>query len=192
MSFNPEFENFCAAWIDKATRPSEYDCFDKYFSLFVAYNRLYAQATFVLAGRGQINLGNRRTFPDTKAATCYVVQYLGASEIITQIDNDASAKDALATLAHLIENEEFYIRLDMVTGNRQREKDVELLGALRSPCNAKRASAILQALYSIRCNMLHGHKGFNEVQCELLRPASVLLGKIVAILREKLRQENYK
>ena len=190
MSFNPEFENFCAAWIDKATRHSEYDCFDKYFSLFVAYNRLYAQATLVLAGRGQIKLDNRRFFPDAQAATDYVIQYLGASEFLAQIDNDANANNALATLAHLIENEEFYIRLDMVTGNRQLDKDGELLTELRSTNKTERASAILQALYSIRCNMLHGHKGFNEIQCKLLCPALVLLSKTIAILRTKLRQEN--
>jgi Uma2 family endonuclease len=46
---------------------------------------------------------------------------------------------------------------DLVTGNPQRQKDLELLSRLRSTSRDDRANAILELIYSIRCNMFHGH-----------------------------------
>jgi hypothetical protein len=74
----------------------------------------------------------------------------------------------------------------MVTGNSQRKKDLELLSRLRSNATDDRANAILELIYSIRCNMFHGHKGFNKVQIPLLEPSIVLLRSVIVLLRDEL------
>ena len=78
----------------------------------------------------------------------------------------------------------------MVTGNRQPEKDGELLRDLESQNSDKRAKAILEVLYSIRCNIFHAHKGFQEVQQELLNSVIRILRKVVMVLHDKLSSDN--
>jgi hypothetical protein len=74
MALSFEFTEFVRNWERKA---NEYDtsdlgnCFDKFFTLYVAFNRIYAEATFTLARNGKIQLNNDRPFPDKKAATAY-------------------------------------------------------------------------------------------------------------------------
>lgn len=78
---SPEFRSFYLRWHRKA---DDYDAqhlggaFDRFFTLFVVYNRLYAQATFELArqpGSG-VHIDPNGFFPDGKAAKKYVGQFL--------------------------------------------------------------------------------------------------------------------
>lgn len=78
----------------------------------------------------------------------------------------------------------------MVTGERQPEKDEELLQDLESQNSHKRAKAILDVLYSIRCNMFHAHKGLREVQQKLLGPVICVLRKLVVVLHARLSADN--
>jgi hypothetical protein len=73
-----------------------------------------------------------------------------------------------------------------MTGERKPEADRELLVALESRSANRRAHAILEALYAIRCNMFHGHKGFEPIQLELLRPAILLLQSTINVLHHAL------
>lgn len=190
-----EFKDFYRSWNRKAQKYGDQDlrqCFDKFFTLFVIYNRLYAEATFLLVRRGIVRLERRgllgriNTFPDSRAAKDYIRTYLRNRNLIDQLEGDIQSNEAIRTVCRLIEDEEFYIKLDVMSGNRLREEDLRLLNSLRSPNEAVKARAILDFLYSIRCNMFHGHKGFNEIQVEILRPAIIILQKIVRLLWEKL------
>lgn len=192
MLLSDEFRMFYQGWMNKADHYSTETAsgsFDKYFTLFVIYNRLYAEATFVLGRRNQVNLANKTAFPDSQAARSYVIQYVGSNHLMSGLENDETAKTALETIKKLIDNESFYIKLNMVTGGRQREKDIELLKRLKSRSLNRRANAILETLYCIRCNMFHGHKGFHEVQTNLLRPAIDILKKVSEILFTKLEAD---
>ncbi len=194
MPLSSEFEEFYRRWLEKA---DDYhgqtlnDYFDKFFTLFVLFNRLYAEVTFILYRRDQSNLskGKKQPFPDAKAAKTYVLQYIGSRNLLSCLDGDADASDALSTIKNLIRDERFYIKLDMMTGNPQPDKDKQLLQDLESRCLEKRGKAILDILYSIRCNMFHGHKGFDKVQVDILRPTVCLLRKIVEVLHVKLTEE---
>jgi hypothetical protein len=189
VNFTAEYEDFCRAWLAGGDRNSRYQCFDTYFKLWVVYNRLYGQVAFALANRGDLNLAARESFPDAEAAQDYVVQYVGAGNLIQAIEKDVAASDALATLIRLIDSHEFYIRLHRVTGKRQPECDRQLLAELTSNSRDERARAVLETLYSIRCNMVHGHKAYREVQCRLLDPAAVVLRKVADIVLAKLRED---
>lgn len=189
MAINSEFRRFIESWRHKAAEIELTDLnshFDRFFTLYVVYNRLYAEATFILARDGQLNLSNRTYFPDKEAATCYIAQYLGSGFLLRALDDEPCTKHALKTIEELIERNEFSIILDMVTGNRQRDKDEELLNALRSDNRSVRATAILETIYAIRCNMFHGHKEFHPIQTTLLTPIIFIMEKLIPLLREKI------
>ncbi len=184
-----EFQQFYNNWLHKADSYNTddlTDCFDKFFTLFVLYNRLYAETTFELARVGKINLSNHKYFPDSKAATCYIKQFLGANAILDCINSNPSSHCALSNIISLIEAERFHILLHLITGEGQRKKDIELLESLRSTNPDLKAGAILQLIYSIRCNLFHGHKSFEGVQKEIVVPVLVILHNIVVCLYNKL------
>ncbi len=193
MTLSAEFQGFYDSWLRKADEYSSNgvrDCFDKYFTLFVIFNRLYAEAAFILARRNQIRIAGRTSFPDANAAKSYVSQYLTSSFLVFELDRDQETRVAIERIKALIDHETFYIKLDMVTGDRCRTKDLELLENLRSTNSNKKAVAILDILYSIRCNMFHGHKGFEGVQVRLLRPAIIILRKVIELLYGRLMTDN--
>ncbi len=184
-----EFQEFYRIWLEKAENYSNSDLrdlFDKFFTLYVLYNRVYAEATFELARNNQINLQNRERFPDSKAATTYIVHFLGAKELVNAFENDPSCCEALNKIGKLIEHEHFYIKLDLVTGKPQPERDIELLNLLRSNESNKKATAITEIIYAIRCNTFHGHKQFTGVQSKILLPVTIILKKLIQVIYLKL------
>ncbi len=67
---NQEIQSFCENWIAKANayeNDNLQHVFDKFFTLFVVYNRLYVEATFRMSNKGEINIRNRNSFPDPQA-----------------------------------------------------------------------------------------------------------------------------
>ena len=186
MALSPELTQFCLNWQEKAEACGDdlQGCFDKFFTLYVVFNRLYAEATFRLARRGCFTLQGR--FPDAKCAQSYVLQFCGATRLIRAWQNDPETAAALTRIAAQLREGRFGLKLDMVTGARQPEADRRLLNAMESPSQDCRAKAYLEALYSIRCNMFHGHKGFEPIQITLLQPALVLLESTIGVLRQTL------
>lgn len=185
---SPELDRFCNEWTDKAAQYSNESidgCYDKFFTLFVVFNRLYAEATFELARRNQITLTHNKTLPDRKGATDYCLKIIGVTRF-QELFNSKLVKH-VERLILLIEQEKFYIKLSIPNGERQREKDLELLSHLRST-NKKRLLALLDFVYSVRCNLFHGHKCFQPAQVELLRPTNVILAEINILLRQRLSE----
>jgi len=192
MALSPEFVDFYRRWMEKANnhgRDDLSDYFDKFFSLFIAFNRLYAEATFILARKGEPELAHRASFPDAAAAKTYVLKYLGSRYFVEKLEQNREAKVAIETLRGLI-GSRFNIKLNMVTGDRQPEKDEELLRKLKSRGFNQKGEAVLDLLYSVRCNMFHGHKGFQEVQIDLLKPISCVLKATNEIVYEKLSSDH--
>jgi hypothetical protein len=169
--------------------------FDKFFTLYVAFNMLYAEATFRLADRPLPNnmaaviakrARDNKGFPDAEGATSYLVCFLGAKTITDAIDRDTTAREALDTIKAQIQAAEFHIKLDPLTGNQQDAEDLDLLGRLRGNDTNARATAILEVIYSVRCNMFHGRKDYAPVQVALLKPAIVLLEKVMNLTANTL------
>jgi hypothetical protein len=191
---SPEFHRFHAEWRAKADQyqgPDLQSAFDRFFTLFVIYNRLYAEVTFHMARNGRINLTRRTNFPDGNAATDYVMQFLGGTHTVELFEADPECTKAIQAVIALLagptaEGRQFAIKLDMIYGQPQRGADLELLRKLRSRSRSERGTAILEFLYAIRCNLFHGHKGFDDVQLEIMRPANILLSRIVEVLFENL------
>ncbi len=89
MALSPDLRNFCSNWRAKATAYSTDElagAFDRFFTSYVAFNRLYAEATYRLAQRGRVNLHER--FPDSQAAQEYVVQFCTAETLTRAWEDD--------------------------------------------------------------------------------------------------------
>ena len=192
MALSSEFTDFYTSWMNKARPRGQADlrqAFDRFFTLYVLFNRLYAEATFRLGRRGQVQLQNRHRFPDSEAAQEYVVQYLGAASLLRALDNDPETHRALESVRGLVCNGDFSIKLNMLTGDPQPDEDRDLGRRLADPSSNTRAAAVLETLYAVRCNMFHGHKGFHPVQLDLLRPLTLVLEKIIGTLYLKLGED---
>jgi hypothetical protein len=190
-----EFHTFYNRWRAKANHYHGGDiraAFDRFFTLFVIYNRLYAEVTFQLARDGHLNLATRKSFPDSNAAKKYVCQYLGGANLTQLLEaNPACARAIQAVIVLLdgpLNGHQFAIKLNMVDGSPQRDEDLELLWKFRSRSPNERAAAVLEFLYAVRCNLFHGHKGFDPVQIEVMKPANTLLSRIIEILFERLNR----
>ena len=190
MALSLELDQFCRSWQTKASACGDdlHGCFDKFFTLYVVFNRLYAEATFRLARHGCVNLRDR--FPDAQGAQDYLLQYCGATRLTTAWQSDPIKANALTEIAAHLREGRFALKLDMITGAPRPDADRELLAAMESRGRNRRAKAYLEALYAIRCNMFHGHKGFAPIQIKLLRPALVLLEGTIGVLRQTLIEDS--
>jgi hypothetical protein len=186
MTISEELSQFYSNWIAKA---DGYDtdvigCLDRFFSLYVIFNRLYAEATFSLVRAGSLNLSGH--FPDRKASQEYLLQFIGAHAFLERLQADPGI-GALNEICACLRDARFYVKLHMVTGERQPTEDQQLLCRLESSNEGHRAGAILETLYAIRCNTFHGHKGCQPVQIEILRPVNTILKRTIQITYEKLQ-----
>ena len=190
---NEECRDFCQSWLRKADAIAGVhiaQAVDRFIALFIVYNRLYAEVTRILESTGGINLSKRTFFPDSDAATDYVVQYLGCKNLLSVLESNQDCAAALGSLVALLSGPvsgyQFHIKLDKIDGSWQREVDLELLKRLQSNNSNERATAVLDFIYSVRCNLLHGHKGFEPVQIEVLGPATVMLRRVIDTLYPRL------
>jgi hypothetical protein len=188
-----EFKDFYSNWMHKACSYKAQElqsAFDRFLTLYIIYNRLYAEATFRLDRRGQLKLATRTSFPDRDAATDYVSQYLGAQNLMQSLESDPTCgeaiRDVIALLTGPVSGHQFHIKLDKIDGSLQRHEDLELLNRIQSKSAAESAGGLLDFIYSVRCNLVHAHKGFEPVQIEVIRPATVLLTKTIEVLYERL------
>jgi len=191
MALEAEFEEFYTSWSQKISEYKGHSArmyFDKFLTQFVLFNRLYVEATFRLSRneRNRIQLDNREQFPDAKAAKIYVADYLGSRNLLDEIQRDEECITAFYELELILQNNIFFVKLHPVTGERQPNEDEILLEKLRSNSRATKAYALLEFIYCVRCNLMHGQKGFSEHQITLLSPLNILLNKICSLVYDKL------
>jgi hypothetical protein len=187
MMLTSAFTEFVQRWLSRADEiqlASLSNYFDKFFTLFVAYNRLYDEAAFIQKNQCRLeqkdNCGG-----DKKAATCCVAKLIG-TRIIAAIDDSPEFAKAICDMKAILEKGEYAFVNDHRTGQVRRDKDMDLLHEIQCADPDKKAMAILNLIYSIRCNAFHGQCGFEEGQKAILGPAIVLLEKITEVLFEKI------
>lgn len=141
---------FCERWLQKA---AEYDdqtltgAFDKFFSLFVAFNRLYSH---ICIQSGRAIKGDR------KQATDGFVSIVGAQRLVAALDNGGSHD--VTILADLIRPEgPFYLISDGSRDQPDVARNQQLYERLRGPNPANRARAVTEYLYLIPAIEGHGY-----------------------------------
>lgn len=181
-----ELEQFVDGWLYKAERihdDNAKECYEKFFTLFIVFNRLYAAATFELDRRGTIQL-NRGNLPDKKGAIEYTLKLIGTDAF--DLLYNGQLRPHVEDIIILMDMEWFNIMLSRPHGNPRPDDDRKLLARLRSTSSETRALAILELIYQIRCNLFHGHKGVDPMQAELLRPVNRMLVAVIGSLRTAL------
>lgn len=156
--------------------------FDRYITLFIMYNSLYTQVPQTLIQRGTPVKANMN---DKELAIRSVIKILGAPQLI-QVLIQKGCNDDIRQLVDLIDREQFYINLHY--GTRQRNEDLLILNKLKSTNLSQKAVGILDVVYNVRCNLVHGHKDFIEPQRELLEPLIKILKNLNDILFIELTQ----
>jgi len=189
-----ELNRFYTRWLQKA---EEYhsqnlqDCFDKFFTLYVAYNRLYFElAISYVKRKGEARNGEKAKYiSDSKSAKDYIITFIGAGTLLRSITSDALCVNALSSIINLLKQRVFAIKLDQFTRERSVEADSKLIEKLESNSAYNKTYAILDIIYSIRCNMFHGQKGYENVQTKILVPVITLLEKVMKLLYDKMDRE---
>ena len=190
MALSGELSEFCRNWRAKADLYSPEnlrDAFDRFFTLYVVFNRLYAEAAFRLARRDARKLTQ---FRDSNASQDGVLQFCTARVLTDAWESNSNTKEALQQIVEHLRDGRFALKLDMVTGDPNPDADRALLAALESRGRTQRAKAGLAALYAVRCNMFHGHKGFDPIQLDLLRLALLVLESTIDVLHRALERDS--
>ena len=186
-----ELYQFCERWFEKARAYQGNDiqtCFDRFFTWYVPYNRLYAELTLSWTRIGKVRIGNN--IPDSLAAKKYVHDYLGTDSVWESLQNDPNSIGAIQIIRTLLENQTFSVKLDRLTGKPSPGKNQNLVETLNSENRDRKVSAIFDIVYSIRCNMFHGHKGFEAIQTEILIPVTIILQNLVSLLYQKMENDD--
>lgn len=164
---------FCERWLQKAAHYDDQTldgAFDKFFSVFVAFNRLYSH---VCLRSGRVIKGDRNQ------ATRGFVSIVGSQRLLAALGDSGGPQD-LTTLADLIApGGPFYLISDGITDQPDVSRNREVHQRLQSPSAATRATAVLEYLYLVRCNMFHGSKDFDNRQLQIIQPATRCLERIV-------------
>lgn len=190
MSFNlSSFRSFCDGWLEKADQyqlNSLTDYFDKFFTIYVVFNRLYNEVGKILVKRNEPGLKLPRykyaPLPDKASATDYIVRYYGEDVLKNEMQADRQCSVSVVQIVKLIEHGSFYFHENYETGRPNTAKDLELASKAKFFC----PKSILSIIYAARCNMLHGSKEFSAVQQELLVDLIYILEFITKKIYEKI------
>lgn len=187
------FETFCDSWLRKARTyemDSLSDYFDKFFTIYTVFNKVYDEATRFLLRTRRIpppknSRGEFAPMPDRVSATEYVVRFYGYSALQKEIMEDEQCRDAVDNIVNLIESGRFYFYEDYKTGSPDTVRDLKLA----NEASKYKPQAILALIYQARCNLFHGTKQYHEVQRVLLHNLIMILEFITVRVFEKLRLE---
>lgn len=179
-------DQFCSRWIDKAQSYQSNqleDLFDRFFTLFVAYNRFYSAAAEL--HRATIDERQAKKFQgDRREATTVMASLIRQSRFSDAANKNQEISAACHTIATLLDNHQFFLHSFRGTNEPDLARDAKLAEGL----HRQSLFATLECLYQIRCNIFHGEKEFAPRQAELLIPAVTLLEAIVPLSREALHE----
>lgn len=162
-------------WQKKAR--SEEDPFNRYVSIFTAYNIFYN----LYAKTKNPNLKDL-TYNNTKRAIG-TLDLIRCKDMVQFLKNDI--EDYLTIIP--IFREEYWGRKHKVAISKT------LKEVYKEGDKEKTIEMLLKWLYKVRCNLVHGEKSYNEgSQKNLLQKSSSLLDKVLEHLMENYRQLHLK
>ena len=154
--------------------------YNKFVTIFTIYNRYYNELYFNLKTQNQLV---KSRYSDFEKATSFVVDFLGADNIMNRINENNNLKE-IEAICNLLENKVFYINLD--NGEPNEVFDLEVLQNLKSQNIETKIKAISSVIYNVRCNIIHGYKDFQEYQRLIVEPLIILLLDILSVFKEKI------
>jgi hypothetical protein len=179
-------ESFCDRWIEKADayQSDELESlFDRFFTLFVAYNRFYSASAKLY----RASVEPRQVMMlqgDRREATTIMARLIEQSRFSDVVNENFAIADACKTIAELLRSHQFFLH----SVRNSEEPDFERDARLAESLDGYRLMAVLECLYQIRCNIFHGEKEFLPRQAQLLVPAIILLEVVVRLSRKAFRE----
>ncbi len=181
-----QIEIFCDRWISKANAyrsDNLEDLFDRFFTLFVAYNRLYSASAELY----RTTLDSRQEIifrGDRREATTVMARLIQQSRFADVVRRNPVIANSCTTISELLLNRQFFLHSARSTREPDHARDARVAEGLQRHS----ILAVLECLYQIRCNIFHGEKEFAPRQARLLVPAIALLEVIVQLGRNVLRE----
>lgn len=178
---SPDQQDFYNRWLEKADNivdGSIASLIDKYVTLFIIYNFLY---NIVPIKKAEETGNVREQVGDRAGATTFTIEFIGPATIahyLTQRALDHQIQELYQAMPHF--------NVDLNRGVPQPNRDRQLINGLRSAAPATKILALMNTLYSIRCNIVHGEKGLHQYQEMLLLPAIQLLRAVVVCVHGRL------
>lgn len=189
-------DEFHAAWMQKANQArveTVAGMFDRFFALWIVYNRLYVEIAFKLASDKHplsrvFGLQGRRRFapsPDRMAATKVICAFCGP-QIGYRLRNSLEISNVIEATLNSVEFGGFYLHENYETGEPDLHRDRKIIS------NARKGDvlALLELVYQARCNLFHGQKAYSETQRPLIEGMSSVLVVAIEEALSKLRQRN--
>ncbi len=186
MNLAKETQEFCKHWLQKAKNYDSHapnselqDAFDKFFTLFVAFNRLYLY-TAVVAQQPKAREWRKvqRIFPEI----------VGHDRLWRAVNRPQNGD--VDTLRRLIgPNGSFWLISGDDPNRPDQAANDDLHRRLGNQSSCVALEALLQYLYKVRCNMFHGTKGFHHEQLQILEPCNRCLERILSEGMRWLRNE---
>ena len=165
-------------WREKAN--SEADPFDKYISIFIAYNIFYN----LYEKKKTNNFDEDFSSGDGRRAIG-VVELANSESLFNEICSD------LAKYLEIIPvfREEYWTE-NLREGLRRVPISEELKRAFRTADKEKTVNLLVKWLYKVRCNLVHGVKSYKDThQKDLLQQSACLLDKILGHLLIRYREK---
>lgn len=175
MSRETELLEKVEEWQNKAKR--ETDPFNKYVSIFIAYNIFYNLYAKKKTGNFQADFSRS----DSKRATA-TVSLVKADELFKTIEADLKEYTSIIPIFR----EEYWPTRDL-------PRRVPISQTLKASFLVKDAKKtidmLIKWLYKVRCNLVHGEKSYSDTQQrKLLETSTILLDKILKHLRSRYEQ----
>jgi len=187
---NENLKFFYEGWLKKA---SDYktdilsDSFDKFFTVFVAYNALYNEAARRLVSSGRIRANDDR---DKKSATVHAPAHIGHGRMANVIKGDNIAPSKLKEITELIKNGTFCIHLNKQTGQPNHSEDMKHIKRIENGNDQEFCESLMILIYKTRCNMFHGGKEYNLIQLRILNPMTYVLELVAKELFHSLESDS--
>lgn len=193
-----KLDEFCEAWIAKADEADTghiAGVFDRFFALWIVYNRLFEEAARTLAHEGhpwtrRFGRWANRPFapaPDRASATQGIVFFCGRRELASAIAEHHGCQRALEAALRAIESGLLFLHENYETGEPDNERDRHLVERVRNGD----LEALLALVYQARCNLFHGQKAYSEAQRPLLEGMIevllVVIGQARAVRRNLIQ-----
>lgn len=176
---------FCQRWISKARRyenESSLDqAFDKFFTLFVVFNRQYSLAAYKVGHNHRIERDD---------ATISFPEWVGNDRIWMTLNTETGSKD-MDDLRQLVRPDgPFFLYLRRPTRSPDNERNRDLYERLGQTEPVVAVPAVMEYLYQVRCNIFHGSKVFEERQLQILIPAIRCLERIINLGMARLQDDS--
>ncbi|AOE88107.1 hypothetical protein [Pseudomonas sp. TCU-HL1] len=181
---------FCEAWLRKAQAcdNSIAGVFDRFFALWIVFNRLYEESARILINENDQSIfrfrwKNKKPYgppPDRMAATIFIVRFCGENTLRSALTAARRMENAL----HFIESGQLYLHEDYTTGEPDYDRDQKLVQCSRQGD----IQALMALIYQARCNLFHGQKAYSDAQRPLLEGMNEVLQIVIRCAQQKMQQ----